>query len=112
MPVDYSKYHPDWRDIIRPEILKRDKYKCTRCKVGQRWVGYRTNKGVFVPCDDFEIAHRKRHNLKVITIYLAVAHLDHDIQNNEYINLAAMCQKCHNNYDQQHRLINRLSRKL
>jgi len=112
MPVDYSKYHPDWKDIIRPDILRRDKYKCSVCSVGQRWQGYRQSNGTFVHCDEFEIAHRKRHNLKVITIYLAVAHLDHDIKNNDYRNLAAMCQRCHNRHDRYFRKFNRITNKL
>ena len=111
MPVDYSQYHPDWKDIIRPEVLKRDNYKCTVCKVGQRKKGYRTASGSFVECDDFEIEYRQRHGLKVITIYLAVAHLDHNIKNNEYSNLASMCQRCHNRHDRYFRSLNRISKK-
>jgi len=112
MPVDYSKYHPAWKDRIRPDILKRDHYKCKICKVRQRAVGYRDSNKKFIECDDFEIAHRKRNNLKVFTIYLAVAHLDHNIDNNDYSNLAAMCQMCHLHHDRQLHLINRLNNKL
>ena len=111
MPVDYSKYHPDWKDIIRPDILKRDKYQCKVCGVGQRWKGYRKPDGEFVQCDEFEIQYRKNHNLKVITIYLAIAHLDHDIKNNEYDNLQAMCQRCHNKHDRYFRKFNRIIKK-
>jgi cytochrome c556 len=39
---------------------------------------------------------------KFITIVLTIAHLDHDITNNDYNNLKALCQKCHLNYDKEH----------
>jgi len=39
-------------------------------------------------------------------IILTVAHLDHDINNNSYDNLKALCQKCHLNYDKLHHATN------
>ena len=41
------------------------------------------------------------HN--AVRIVLTVAHLDHTPENCDYENLKALCQKCHNNYDKQHR---------
>ena len=38
-----------------------------------------------------------------IQIVLTTAHLDHQLENCDYSNLKAMCQKCHNNYDKGHR---------
>lgn len=37
-----------------------------------------------------------------IKIVLTIAHLDHDITNNDASNLKALCQKCHLNYDKDH----------
>jgi len=37
-----------------------------------------------------------------IVIVLTVAHLDHDISNNDYSNLSHLCQYDHLNYDQYH----------
>jgi len=42
------------------------------------------------------------NGFKVIKIILTIAHLDHDINNNDYLNLKALCQKCHLNYDKEH----------
>ena len=39
---------------------------------------------------------------KYTQVVLTVAHLDHDITNNEPDNLAALCQKCHLRYDAKH----------
>lgn len=40
---------------------------------------------------------------KLFKIVLTIAHLDHDPTNNNPSNLRALCQKCHNNYDKEHR---------
>lgn len=37
-----------------------------------------------------------------IVICLTIAHLDHDINNNDYSNLAALCNRCHLNHDKDH----------
>lgn len=111
MPIDYSKYPANWKDEIRPGVLKRANYKCEVCGVGQRWKGYRDRVGDFVHCDEFMLKWAKKHNTKIITIYLAVAHLDHDVENNEDSNLRAMCQQCHNRYDAEFRKVNRLKSK-
>lgn len=35
-------------------------------------------------------------------IVLTIAHMDHDVNNNDYSNLKALCQKCHLDYDKNH----------
>ena len=42
----------------------------------------------------------------VIKTVLTIAHLDHDPTNNNPDNLRALCQQCHNRYDQKHRQAN------
>jgi hypothetical protein len=41
-----------------------------------------------------------------VKIILTVAHLDHQPENCDPANLKALCQKCHNAYDRQHRVAN------
>jgi 5-methylcytosine-specific restriction endonuclease McrA len=88
MPCDYSKYTQNW-PIIRKRILKRAKNCCERCGV-------------------------KNYQLNPVTkskVVLTIAHLDHDIQNNdEEKNLRALCQMCHNRHDARHRADNRKKR--
>lgn len=103
-------YPEDWKDRIRPDILKRAGYKCEFCRVRQRAKGYRDKNGEFVDCDDFMLNWARKNGKKVITIFLAIIHLDHNTENNEYSNLKAACQKCHNNYDKDFRQFNRISR--
>lgn len=111
MPVDYSTYHPDWRDKIRPDILRRDGYKCVTCGRRQREIGYWKSPGQWVPCDEFMVQWAKDHGFRVITVYLQIAHLDHDKTNNDYNNLATKCARCHARYDARQRSISRLGRK-
>jgi len=47
---------------------------------------------------------------KYIVVVLTVAHLDYDIENNDYQNLKALCQKCHNRHDIKDRVKNRKSK--
>jgi 5-methylcytosine-specific restriction endonuclease McrA len=37
------------------------------------------------------------------TVVLTIAHLDHDPTHNDWSNLRAWCQRCHNTYDVEHR---------
>lgn len=116
MPCDYKKYHPEWKTRIRPDILKRDKNCCKVCKVPNGTFGYRDKEGKFYSWEMIEAALNDRgydyfddelkHHVKKdgtvgkgTKIVLTVMHLDHDINNNEYSNLAAACQYHHLVYD-------------
>jgi len=43
------------------------------------------------------------HPITGARVVLTVAHLDHTPENNDDANLLAMCQRCHNRYDADHR---------
>lgn len=110
MPFIATNYPENWKDEIRPRILKRDGYRCRVCMVGQRWYGYRDNKGQFIRTESREPVFGMSTNSKIIRIWLSVAHLDHDTWNNEDSNLKSMCQQCHNRHDRHHRSANRIGR--
>lgn len=105
MPIDYKKYHPDWKTKIVPAIKERAGNKCEWCGVENHSHIQRKKADLsqFRYCagDDCDTW---RKSIKVI---LTVAHLDHDIKNNDPKNLAALCQRCHLNYDKQHHSQNR-----
>ena len=46
--MDYSKYHPDWKDVIRPLALKRGQYKCSVCGIRHKSRVYLANKTNYV----------------------------------------------------------------
>lgn len=119
MPVNYKLYPKEWKTEIVPSILKRAAHKCEKCGVANHRVGFWIY-GTFINCivprrltngeygPNYKQACLYRDELKAksldkkikyIVIVLTVAHLDHDVKNNDPANLAALCQKCHNNYD-------------
>ncbi len=119
MPCDYSKYPSNWKSEIRPAILERDGHRCKFCGVPNHELGYRDANGkwyCFKLIDDalhndgydyfsHELKNcydKKGNPTKPTRIVLTIMHLDHDTTNNDYSNLAAGCQKCHLNYDQEY----------
>jgi hypothetical protein len=116
MPIDYKKYPTNWKSKIRPEILKRAKNKCEQCGVKNLEYGYRDPDGEFYTCQEtmdmlentgYDIFSEELSNQSFkdgnpkppIRIVLTIAHMDHNILNNDYNNLKALCQRCHLNHD-------------
>jgi 5-methylcytosine-specific restriction endonuclease McrA len=115
MPIDYSRYPSNWKTEIRPAILERDENCCKFCGVGNghiviRGKAYMNNdaffntttqkyhliNGVAIDADDFKATTPKQ-----VKVVLTIAHLDHDEDNHnvKLDRLAALCQKCHLDYD-------------
>mgnify|MGYP006322693029 CR=1 FL=1 len=103
MPIDYKKYPSNWKTEIRPAILKRADNRCEFCGVDNYSIGFRNSEGVFVKTDK----HIRKLSCFTIKIVLTIAHLNHDINDNRYENLKALCQKCHNQLDAPYRASNR-----
>lgn len=94
MPINYKLYHPKWKAISRFIRFYRAK-------------------------NHYEFCGAENYKPNPITgskVVLTVAHLDHDITNNSFFNLKALCQRCHLKYDaKQHarsRRINKLKNQL
>ena len=107
--MDYSKYHPDWRDIIRPSILRRDNYKCVVCGVRHKSRVYKTSSGLYVMLDYITENWAVQNNKKVFTLHLQVAHLDHNKDNNDPSNLRTLCPVHHAKYDADHKNFSRIA---
>lgn len=120
MPCDYKKYHPEWKTKIRPDILKREGNCCKVCKVENGAAIFRgyifTGNGkieIYQKPDgsifDAETGRKifdgsvyasieplsGNPNQRAIKVVLTIAHLDQNKDNNNYDNLAALCQKHH-----------------
>jgi 5-methylcytosine-specific restriction endonuclease McrA len=83
MPVDRSKYPPNWREISHDIRFRRARGKCE-------------GSPKFPNC---EAEHGQPHPETGSKVILTVAHLDHNPSNNTPSNLRAMCQRCHLSYD-------------
>ena len=135
MPSDYKKYPANWKTEIRPRILKRagevrdifgkviQEAKCERCGLPNRMLISRAapyikdlwNGPVYQIGEDGRIveAYGVSWHLSdwgsdhVAKVCLTIAHIGHVLTKNEDVDLAAWCQKCHNNHDIEQRLHNR-----
>ena len=85
-PENVDLYPDDWKEI-RAEILERAGNQCEICSV-----------------PNYADVPRDKKSVRVV---LTIAHLDHDPTNNGVLgdrpNLKALCQRCHNRWDVDHR---------
>lgn len=83
-PENRSRYPKNWKQI-RTSILERAGHRCEFCGVENYSMRLNPKTG------------------KEVKIILTIAHLDHTPENCDPSNLRALCQKCHNTYDAEHR---------
>lgn len=119
MSCDYSKYPKDWFTRIRPDILKRAGNKCEKCGLPNKAFGIRDENGTFYYWEYIEARLENdgydlfEHELVkcidknglykgLVKIVLTISHQDHDITNNDYSNLKALCSRCHFLHDVSH----------
>jgi 5-methylcytosine-specific restriction endonuclease McrA len=96
MPFDLNNYHKKW-SLIRRLILKR---------AGE--VRNAQNEIVVEACCEWCGAENHRPHPDTKTkVELTTAHIDRDRTHNWFSNLAALCQKCHLNYDRPIHIFNR-----
>lgn len=120
MPIDYSEYHPKWSLISRLIRIYRAKNHCEWCGIKNAALIKRLKHGKYreaCQTDLDMIYNRIKYSHSSITeslkyhgftrIVLTVAHIDHDKTNNDFKNLAALCQRCHLNHDLKHHISNR-----
>ena len=114
MPIDYKNYPADWQHR-RARILSRAGHRCEHCGVLNYSVIQRGEKDdyeVIEACTSFQEARAAKHEYlhratNPIIIVLTLAHLDHDEWNDEVEDsrLAALCQRCHLQYDKHDNLM-------
>jgi len=80
-PENRKRYPPNWKEISKDIRFIRAGNRCEVCQA----------------------ENYKPHPVTGSKVILTVAHLDHTPENCDYSNLKAMCQKCHNGYDRDHR---------
>ena len=116
MPINYKEYHPDWKAISLRIRKERAGDKCEWCGVKNGSVGNRGKDGKWYTEDQihsmnsdcgYALFGHMQNPYRTFAIVLTVAHLDHDKANNDDSNLAALCQRCHLNYDRPRHIENR-----
>lgn len=102
MPVDWSKYPPDWEQV-RERVRLRSHDCCEFCGLPNgAWAERVAGSPRYRVVD--EVA--ARDGRRVIRIVLTVAHLDHNPANNGDDNLRHLCQPCHLRWDVKHHMRN------
>lgn len=101
VPINLKNYPPDWKTVIRPRILKRDRHRCRVCKVKNYTWGYRDAQGLFHQVQGWDKSKGKtdREGHRIFRVQLQVAHLDHGLSDHSDANLKTLCARCHVRYD-------------
>lgn len=115
MPIDYSKYPPNWKTEIVPAIRKRSGDKCECCGLKNKQEVYstkfqikdeKTGRYKFQTVwfsNESDAIRETRHweGYKKVKVVLTTAHLDHDETNWSVSldRLKHLCQICHLRYD-------------
>lgn len=115
MPIDYSRYPPNWKSEIVPRIIERAGNKCEFCdlpngvivnsiplrvsdagryKIKRFWITTESDSIRMAP-------FAQGGDVKPVRVVLTIAHLNHDEENHDVSDddLKALCQYCHLNYD-------------
>ena len=124
-PENRNRYPDNWKEISAYIRNTRANNKCEVCGLVNHEVIKRYSDGSYrkPSAVEWDMIHSRIKNshsnmtesLKYhgfTKVILTVAHLDHSPENCDENNLKAMCQKCHNQYDAEHRKKNRLRKKL
>lgn len=106
-----SLYPENWVDTIRPAILKRDNYKCTKCGIKHRSYVLVDSNFNWTVIEKSEHDEYKTYGAKTYRVFLQVCHLDNIKSNCDYSNLVVMCPKCHNLADRAWKQVMRLADK-
>lgn len=114
MPIDYSKYPPNWKTEIVPAVLKRANNCCEECALENHQTvhsvaffvkneeGRYTKRMVWFRDIRDAIRESLGYNIyKPVRVVLTVSHTDHDEENHDVQldRLKALCQICHLRYD-------------
>lgn len=123
-PENKKLYPNNWKEI-RNDILTRANNCCEFCKVPNKsFLIYRNNKidDIVNPDDKFYNDALKQYSTRnkwsccedgkiikyrIALVVLTIAHLDQNPTHNDYSNLKALCQKCHNTLDAPFRIQHR-----
>ena len=90
-PENRKRYPPEWPRISFRIRFERARGHCEICGIAR---------------------HGYPHPITGSIVVLTVMHLNHRPEDNSYNNLRAGCQRCHNRYDQPHRVRNRRNREM
>lgn len=105
-PENLARYPKNWKQV-RAQILERAGNRCEWCGLENYICGTRGKDGEFTKLEGMALETASLDGERITKIILTVAHLDHTPENCDLENLAALCQRCHLNYDMEQHIKNR-----
>lgn len=112
MPIDYSRYPPNWKTEIVPAVLHRANNCCEDCGLQNKqavwaiklWIkddGRYKLRSIWFRDERDAKRENSMYTVQKKKVILTIAHLDHDETNHEVSldRLKALCQLCHLRYD-------------
>jgi hypothetical protein len=121
MPMNRKLYPRDWEEISQRIRTERAGNRCEWCDIPNRLtiIRSRRDSSQYIVYDPETSGYQDMDGNAIrlseipeefdgphIKVVLTVAHLDHNPANNHPGNLAALCQRCHNQYDRPKRAHN------
>lgn len=106
------KYPSNWNDTIRPEILKRDNYKCQVCGIKHRQAVLVLPDKSYLHIDKHEIEEYRQNKKRAFVVHLQISHKNHIKHDCRPENLWSLCPKCHFKNDKEFNKIIKLKSKL
>jgi hypothetical protein len=107
--VNNKGYAIDWRDVVRPSVLKRDGYKCMHCGLSNRTLYTWENKVRIILDDDWLLKRYQQLKFKILKITLQIAHQCNNKACVNEFHLITLCDSCHLRLDKHTHVITRLS---
>lgn len=101
MPIDYSIYPKNWKEISK-RVRERADQKCEWCEAPNGAYIHRKAENPGIWALEETVAADGVTWLPAIRIVLTVAHLDHNPESDDETRMAALCQRCHLTYDAKH----------
>ena len=102
-------YADDWQGI-RNRILDRDLRRCQHCALKDRSFAIVVSAGCWAGTSLSKSEASKIKGVKIIQVFLQVAHLDNNKDNNNPSNLRSLCPPCHLTNDKEWKKLKRLAK--
>jgi 5-methylcytosine-specific restriction endonuclease McrA len=102
-------YPDNWNDEIRPNILKRDNYKCVECSIKHRSYVLITDSNQRIKIEYDEFLEYKKAGKNCYKIYLQVSHINNIKADCSPENLRTLCNRCHAKADKEWKSLMRIS---
>lgn len=91
-------YSVNWSDVDRhllfQQIIRKQNYKCVKCKVKQHAKAIKKEDGSYQEVDEFQENFYRQIGVKILKIYLRLVQFTNFEDNPDFTSAYVMCPKC------------------